>query len=348
MAVSKADFDNLKKEFDELKDKQITKRVMPAKSPKVYKQSEGSFINYAATLQNYFRVAQVPESQRSLIMLTYLTVDDYERVNQIYKAKELEKEDFSKVVNLINGILCENITRPTAVSKLMKLKQNNLKMSDFLKQIEYYGSIGFPEPNMKEAKQRCMLSSLQSNCRSKILAYEIHSFIDSETQTKNAEPDFTVVSRKALELDQILTDKNNSDDEIDEKSPSASIFNVQNPKMNYKNETRRCFNCGIQGHLKATCRKKTMQNYNGQKRNYWYKNNNGKDNTYAHQNDKNYGNSSYRQNQQSSYRNKDHLRQNSENTGKPVSFVNTYFDQDQPEDLNSKSLQQEDSQDLLL
>ena len=64
-----------------------------------------------------------------------------------------------------------------------------------------------------------------------------------------------VVSRKALELDQILTDKNNSDDEIDEKSPAASIFNVQNPKMNYKNETRRCFNCGIQGHLKATCRK---------------------------------------------------------------------------------------------
>ena len=51
--------------------------------------------------------------------------------------------------------------------------------------------------------------------------------------------------------------------------------------------------------------------------------------------------SSYRQNQQSSYRNK-------ENTGKPVSFVSTYFDQDQPEDLNSKSLQQEESQELLL
>ena len=260
MAVSKTDIENLKKELDELKDKQFLKKALPAKSPKVYKQSDGSFINYAATLRNYFRIANVPDAQRSLIMLTYLSVDDYERVNQVYAAKDLEKEDFSKVVNLINGILCENITRPTAVSKLMKLKQNGIKMSEFLKQIEYYGSIGFPEPEMETAKRRCMLSSLQSNCRSKILAYEIHCFIDSETKAKNAEPDFTVVSRKALELDQILTDKNNSDDEIDEKSPSASIFNVQNSKMNYKNETRKCFNCGIQGHLKATCRKKPMQN----------------------------------------------------------------------------------------
>ena len=348
MAVSKNDFENLKKELDELKDKQFMKKFLPAKSPKIYKQSDGSFINYAATLRNYFRIANVPDEQRSLIMLTYLSVDDYERVNQVYAAKDLEKEDFSKVVNLINGILCENITRPTAVSKLMKLKQSDMKMSDFLKQIEYYGSIGFPEPEMETAKHRCMLSSLQSNCRSKILAYEIHCFIESETHTKNAEPDFTVVSRKALELDQILTDKNNSDDEIEEKSPSASIFNVQNSKMKYKNETRRCFNCGIQGHLKATCRKKPMQNYNGQNRNFWHKNNNDKNISYRHQNDKNYGNSSYRQNQQSSYRNKDNLSQNSENTGKPVSFVSTYFDQDQPEDLNSKSLQQEESQELLL
>ena len=224
MAVSKSDFENLKKELDELKDKQLTKKILPAKSPKVYKQSDGSFINFAAIINNYFRIANVPDSQRSLILLTYLSVDDYERVTQVYSAKDLEKEEFSKVVSLINGILCENITRPTAVSKLMKLKQNDMKMSDFLKKIEYYGSIGFPEPSMQEAKQRCMLSSLQSNCRSKILSYEIHCFIDSETQAKNAEPDFTLVSRKALELDQILTDKNNSDDKIDEKSPSTSIF----------------------------------------------------------------------------------------------------------------------------
>ena len=348
MAVSKSDFENLKKELDELKDKQLTKKVLPAKSPKVYKQSDGSFINFAAIINNYFRIANVPDSQRSLILLTYLSVDDYERVTQVYSAKDLEKEEFSKVVSLINGILCENITRPTAVSKLMKLKQNDMKMSDFLKKIEYYGSIGFPEPSMQEAKQRCMLSSLQSNCRSKILSYEIHCFIDSETQAKNAEPDFTLVSRKALELDQILTDKNNSDDEIDEKSPSTSIFNVQNSKVNYKTETRRCFNCGIQGHLKATCRKKPMQNYNNQKRNSWYKNNNGKDYSYRHKNDNNYSNPSFKQNQQSSYRNKDHLSQNSDNSGKPVSFVSTYFDQDQPEDLNSKSLQQEGTQDLLL
>ena len=148
MAETKKDIENLRKELDELKAKQFMKKYLPAKSPKIYKQSDGSFINYAATLCNYFRIANVPDEQRSLVMLTYLSVDDYERVNQVYAAKDLEKEDFSKVVNLINGILCENITRPTAVSKLMKLKQNDMKMSDFLKQIEYYGSIGFPEPDM--------------------------------------------------------------------------------------------------------------------------------------------------------------------------------------------------------
>ena len=36
--------------------------------------------------------------------------------------------------------------------------------------------------------------------------------------------DFTVVSQKALELGQILTNENTSDDEIDEKSTSTSFI----------------------------------------------------------------------------------------------------------------------------
>ena len=50
MSVSKADFEDLKKELDQLKDRQFITKTLPAKSPKVYKQSDGSFINYAATL----------------------------------------------------------------------------------------------------------------------------------------------------------------------------------------------------------------------------------------------------------------------------------------------------------
>ena len=67
-----------------------------------------------------------------------------------------------------------------------------------------------------------MTSSLQANCRSKILAYEIHNFIQ-EKSTETTEPDFSEISLKAIELDQILGDKEEySDGELESKMPTAS------------------------------------------------------------------------------------------------------------------------------
>jgi hypothetical protein len=76
-------------------------------------------------------------------------------------------------VENISGLINENLTRAGACSKLMKLNQGESSMSEFLKKLEHYGAIGFPEDSMTTAKARCMASSLQANCRSKILAYEI-------------------------------------------------------------------------------------------------------------------------------------------------------------------------------
>ena len=126
------------------------------------------------------------------------------------------------------------------------------------------------------------------------------------------------------------------------------FFNVQSSKMNYKNETRRCFNCGIQGHLKATCRKKPMQNYNGHKGNFWNKSNNGKSNSPRQQYDTGYRKSSYSRNQQSSSRINDQDNQNSIDKGNPVSYVNTNIDNDQEKTLNYEGLHNEEPQDLLL
>ena len=85
-----------------------------------------------------------------------------------------------------------------------------------------------------------------------------------------------------MELDQILGDKNDfSDGEIEEKSPTASIFNVKNKQRYAKKETRKCYNCGITGHLKATCWRKgnSSQQNNRQQSNIRKKyNNQGRNN----------------------------------------------------------------------
>ena len=159
-----------------------------------------------------------------------------------------------------------------------------MSMSDFLKKLEHYGKLAFPEATMIDAKLRCLSSSLQANCRSKILAYEIHNFIQEKT-TDSTQPDFSEISLKAIELDQILGDKEDySDGELDEKSPSASIFNVKNKRMFPKKETRKCYNCGIAGHLKATCcknRNNSQNNKSGKTNNFQKKN------SYYRRNDQN-------------------------------------------------------------
>ena len=334
MAATKEDLDALKEEVKRLKSH---KMKLPAKAPGVYKKAEGDFSAYSDILLNYFRLLNVPPEERSKLLMTYLSPEDHEAVVQVYPAEKLGAEPFETAVERISHVLSENITRATACSKLMKQKQGNLTMSDYLKRLEHYGKIAFPEAKMKEAKLRVMTSSLQANCRSKILAYEIHNFIKTNT-TETTEPDFSEISLKALELDQILGHKDNdSDGELEAKSPTASIFNVKNPAGNSREETRKCFKCGIKGHLQATCRRKGMgSNYKFNKGNFS-------------------GGKQINNNNRYNYRNNSGFRQNKQNR-KPNSYPGSnekvqFLDTTELKelDLNSKSLQREKvSHDLSL
>ena len=260
--------EDLKKLEKEIKDLKIS-RKLPAKPPGIFKKTDGNFSSFAEILVNYFQVMCVPTDERPKLLLTYLSPEDYEAVTQIYPSQKLGNEKWEVVVEKVSKILSENITRPVACAKLMKLKQGKMTMSDFIKKLEHYGTLAFPEAKMKDAKLRVMTSSLQANCRSKILAYETHNFIQ-EKSTETTEPDFSEISLKAIELDQILGDKEDySDGELESKMPTASVFNIKNkPTTSSKKvETRSCYNCGIKGHLKATCWRKSNSNQRSSTRN---------------------------------------------------------------------------------
>ena len=214
--------EDLAKDIDDLKQKRFK---LPAKAPAIYKQSDGNFKLYADNLENYFDILNVGDDERSRLLLTFLSNEDYQTITRVYPAKILATEKYSIVAEKLSHLLSDNISSAHALSKLTKLKQNNMSMIDFVKKLEHLGQIAFPEDDMKDAKERCLIHSLQNNCRSKVLAYEIYSFVKSAKPGEKK--DFSEVTLKCLELDQVLGKNENDSDEgltMDEKI--ASVFNV--------------------------------------------------------------------------------------------------------------------------
>ena len=236
---------------EDVKNLSVHKRKLPAKPPPIYKRSEGNFLNYAQSLNNYFRIMSVDQDERSKLLLTYLGLDDYEAVTRIYPAEKLGGEPYNEAAEKIAGILEENISEAGSMAKLMSCKQNDMSMTKFLKKLENYAHKAFPEEKLKDARQKCLMSAIQANCRSKVLAYEIYNFI------KEKEPNYNEVALKCIELEAILGhDRENYDANFEEKEKEISILQInENPVSQPNNDktTRRCHICNSDDHLKAAC-----------------------------------------------------------------------------------------------
>ena len=261
---------------EDLKKLKLKQHKLPARSPTVYKKSDGTFQAYAENLKNYFCVMSVPEEERSKLLLTFLNSDDFQTVTRVYSAEVLGAEEYGTVAERISHVLTQNISTAGACAKMMCIKQGDMSMQEFIKKLERLASIAFPEANMKAARDRCLISSLQANCRSKVLAYEIHNFIKSKT----VPPEFNEVALKVSELDTILAEGSRSDDELNERHPiNASVLQTKQDepdKTGAAVNQRRCYTCDSTEHLKVNCPKNQARNRNfsNQTPRYNYNNNN--------------------------------------------------------------------------
>lgn len=236
----------------DVKNLSIHKRKLPAKPPPIYKKSDGNFLNYSQSLNNYLKIMNVEEEERPKLLLTYLGLDDYEAVTRIYPADKLGSENYNAVAEKIASILEENISEAGSMAKLMSCKQNDMSMSKFLKKLESYANKAFPEVNLKEAREKCLMSAIQANCRSKVLAYEIYNFI------KDKGPAYNEVALKCIELEAILGQSNDDyDANFEEKEKEISILQIRDntnpPPKDNKPIDKKCFICDSTDHLKAFC-----------------------------------------------------------------------------------------------
>ena len=200
----------------------IHKRKLPAKPPPIYKRSDGNFLKYAQSLNNYFRIMNVEESERPKLLLTYLGLDKYESVTRVYPADILGNEVYNVAAEKIASVLDENITEAGGMAKLMAYKQKDAPMSKFLKKLEGYANKAFPEENMKQARERCLMNAIQANCRSKVLAYEIYNFIKNQPRT------YPEVALKCIELEAILGNGDSDyDNGFEDKEKEISILQVK-------------------------------------------------------------------------------------------------------------------------
>ena len=237
---------------DDVKNLSVHKRKLPAKPPPIYKRSDGNFLNYAQSLNNYFRIMSVDQDERSKLLLTYLGLDDYEAVTRIYPADQLGNEPYIEAAEKIAGILEENISEAGSMAKLMSCKQNDMSMTKFLKKLENYAHKAFPEEKLKDARQKCLMNAIQANCRSKVLAYEVYNFI------KDKAPNYNEVALKCIELEAILGQSNDDyDANFEEKEKEFSILQVREntnpPPKDNKPSDKKCYICNSPDHFKASC-----------------------------------------------------------------------------------------------
>ena len=218
----------------------------PAKPPPVFDSKKYTFQTFSNFAKNYFtRTGADPDSHVGLL-LTYLSPSDYTAVSRVYNMDELSNKPYEKAVDAISHIISDKIDRSKAVSRLLKIKQGNSSIQEFINKLSEMAEIGFPEENMETAKQRCLNSALQNNVRSKLLSYEIHRYL-----TENPTISFEELSLKVLELEQVLAGENSEDED-----PAAlNVLNV----AEYNDEStriRRCFVCRSTDHLQRDCPEK--------------------------------------------------------------------------------------------
>ena len=266
IAEQKVCIEALNAELNRIK---ISKNKTPAKPPPVFDAKKFSFHTWAAFAKNYFERTSINSDDDVGLLLTYLNPADYSAVCRVYKPDTLVTEDFDRAVDKISHIISDKVDRSKAVSKLLKQKQENLSIKEFLNKQAEMAEIGFPEPNMEDAKQRCLTSALQANVRSKLLSYEIHRFLKDK-------PDITFedLSLRVLELEQVLAGEESGDDELDRthNARSVDVLNVttQSQKQTTNNQVRKCFIFQSPDHLKRNCPQKPKSdgttNYNGYQR----------------------------------------------------------------------------------
>ena len=266
IAEQKVSIKEINAELGRLK---ISKNKTPAKPPPVFDAKKFSFHTWAAFAKNYFSRTSINSDDDVGLLLTYLNPADYSAVCRVYRPDALIAENFDKAVDKISHIISDKVDRSKAVSKLLKQKQGNLSIQEFLNKLAEMAEIGFPEPDMEDAKQRCLTSALQANVRSKLLSYEIHRFL-----TDRPNITFEELSLRVLELEQVLAGEESGDEELDRthNSRSLDVLNVtsQSQKQTTNNQVRKCFICQSPEHLKANCPQKpkpnSTTNYNSRQR----------------------------------------------------------------------------------
>jgi hypothetical protein len=217
-----------------------------AKPPPVFDGKKQTFHTWASFAKNYFIRTGTDPSNYVGLLLTYLSPNDYSAVSRVYNMDDLAERPYDKAAEAISHIISDKVDQNKAVSRLMKLKQGNLSIQQFLDRLSEMAEIGFPEENMQSAKRRCLTSALQSNVRSKLLSYEIHRYM-----TENPNISFEDLSLKVLELEKVLAGENSEDEE----SGTLNILNVVEQGAE-TTQIKQCFVCKSTSHLRRNCPQK--------------------------------------------------------------------------------------------
>ena len=239
MATAENNRVKIEKLEDDIKNLTISKKKLPAKPPNIYKQSDGSFRKYALQLENYFKIMGVENDNRSNVLLTFLSPEDFESCTRIYNIDQLKSDSFDKTVNHIAKVLDETMTEAASMAKLLNTKQGNMSMQQFLKKLEGYAIQSFPEITMAAARDRCLISALTTNCRSKSLSFQIYTFVNSKID--GSKPSFNEIAMKAIELDSILGAYEDNEENFD-KGSGINVLNIKADKTSTKN-TNLCSQC---------------------------------------------------------------------------------------------------------
>ena len=247
--AAKKQASDIQKLNDELQKLRIVRQNKTAKQPPVFNAEKYTFHTWSGFAKNYFVRTGTDSTAYVGLLLTYLSPDDYSAVSRVYDMEELMEKRYDEAVDCISHIISDKVDRSKAVSRLMRLRQGNSTIQEFIQKLSEMAKVGFPEPAMENAKQRCLTSALQANVRSKLLSYEIHRYLSDKPTIS-----FEDLSLKVLELEQVLAGEDSGDEDTKrtEDSETLGIFNVTDYSAP-ATQVRRCFVCNSANHLQRDC-----------------------------------------------------------------------------------------------